>query len=57
MRILYIEWVLRIGDLVEIFSENREMPLRGRGGYLICHVYLCRKGDCVKRFYKWDNAM
>ena len=38
-------------------SDNRGMTSRSRGGCLIYHIYLCRKGDCVKRFYKWDNAI
>ena len=38
-------------------SGNRGITPRSRGECLVYHIYLCRKGDCVKRFHKWDNAI
>ena len=33
-------------------SNNRGIAPRSREGYLIYYIYLYRKGDYVKRFYK-----
>ena len=37
-------------------SGNSMAALRTRGGCSVCKVHLCRKGDCVKRFYTEEGA-
>lgn len=38
-------------------SGNRGSAPRTRGGCSICNVFLCRKGDCVKRFHERNVAL
>ncbi len=36
---------------------NRGNPPKTRGGCKVCKVYLCRKGDCVKRFHNLEASL
>lgn len=38
-------------------SGNRGSASRTRGGCAICKAYLCRKGDCVKRYHDTKDSM
>ena len=38
-------------------SDNSGISPRTRGGCKVCKVFLCRKGDCVKRFHERIVAM
>ena len=38
-------------------SDNRGGSRRSRGGCHVCDVFLCRKGDCVKRFHDRGGIM
>ena len=40
----------------EISGNWGTLP-RTRGGCTICKVFLCRKGDCVKRFHERNTAL
>ena len=33
-------------------SDNTSRTPRIRGGCGVCKVYLCRKGECVRRFHE-----
>lgn len=38
-------------------SGNREAPPKIRGGCIVCKVYLCCKGDCVRQFHEEKGAL
>lgn len=38
-------------------SDNRGTAPRTRGGCAKCKAYLCRKGDCVKRYHDRKESM
>ena len=38
-------------------NDNRDDSLRSKGGCHMCDVFLCRKGDCVKRFHDRGDIM
>lgn len=44
-------------DFDREISGNRKNPPRTRDDYTVCNVFLCRKGDCVKRFHSKKTIM
>ena len=38
-------------------SGNRGGVRKTRGGCRVCNVFLCRKGDCVRRFHERGGLM
>ena len=44
-------------DFGKEINDNKGRTKRIKGGCVMCNVFLCRKGDCVKRFHERQSAM
>ena len=38
-------------------NDNRKGTRKTKKGCVVCNIFLCRKGDYIKRFYNNDSDM